>query len=101
MDESRGSRWEPAQDAAAQATVRAARARFARLQEPSGRWTVFCDVGASSTAHAVIALHFVGELSVADARAAARGLRRQWLGPGRGFAAYPGAGEGDLSTTAL
>ena len=79
----------------------AARERFLGRQSPDGRWLAVCRIGAMSTAYVVIARHFLGELSARDAEAAVKGLGRSWLGAGRGFEGYPGAGRGDLSATAL
>lgn len=69
-------------------------------QAGDGGWTVDCDMGPVSTAQVLVALHLVGSLDAADAAAAGRYLESCWLGPGRGFGAYPGAQESDLDVSA-
>jgi hypothetical protein len=83
------------------AACRAARTFIAGQQEGSGRWKVACHAGPATTAQVTIGLHFLGRLGQRDAAAASRWLQEQWLGPGRGFAGYPGAGVGDLGASAV
>ena len=75
-------------------------ARIVRQQKPDGSWLVDCDAGPVTTAYVTTALRFAGHLDETQARATASWLERRWLGPGRGYEIYPGAGEGDLGATA-
>jgi hypothetical protein len=78
-----------------------ARAGILQRQLADGSWRVDCNAGPVTTAHVTVVLRFLGRLEQDQGQAAARWLERRWLGPGRGFEIYPGAGEGDLGATAV
>jgi hypothetical protein len=88
-------------DEALAAAVTAGRSAILGGQRVDGSWKVSCHAGPGLTAQVTICLRFLGRLGQRDAQATARWLQGQWLGPGRGFAGYPGAEEGDPGVSAV
>jgi len=77
---------------------RASRALFA-AQRPDGSWDERSDVGPSSTANVLVALHHAGLLPATDLAEGCRWLRSRQR-PDGSYRAYPFAPEGNLSVTA-
>ncbi len=77
---------------------RASQALF-RAQRADGSWDERSDVGPSSTANVLVALHHVGLLPASELDAGCRWLRSRQL-PDGSFRPYPHAPEGNLSVTA-
>ncbi len=68
-------------------------------QRPDGSWDERSNIGISSTANVLVALHWSRMLPERDLREGARWLRSQQLDDGS-FEAYPFAGRGDVGATA-
>ena len=88
------------EERALSATLATASNSLLSRQRPDGAWRVDCNAGPATTAYVTVIFRFLGRLEDEQADANARWLESMWLGPGRGFEGYPGAGEGDLGATA-
>lgn len=85
---------------ALQAAIQRSQSALLRSQLPDGSWDERSDVGPVSTAMVLVALDWLGHLSVADRAAGARWLRSQQRSDGS-FVGRPFARRGDLGTTAV
>lgn len=83
-----------------QFAISRARRSVLRNQRADGSWDAACSFGPSSTARALVALHWLGQLSSEDRDAGAVWLRAVQR-PDGGFLARPFADGGDVGVTAV